>query len=375
MRHIALMRLAELDVNPISLPDASAEKYVQILTSPGLPTAKRVVVIAPDSESSGLGIHSFRHMVDTNITNGSMESFVKAAFAANYDAVVIANPATIYWDVSTKTPITLCTWKARELGVKNSFSGAILDSKDEVIPGHESPDAHMASVLKFLKEKLSKDAKVDFVATGCSSFALLQALSEDWDYWKDMAHAGVLAESGHSIEDFNSAGLRDFVRRRCRNYVLHADPLGTYLDPNMLMAVAMFSSGVTTSASEVVPAILTQIFGYFKKAYDLDEKARIKAEKAEAGEAQEVDEEEEEEDLLNPLIPFMLGPDLGTAQTEWMEALKKLDLGHEAPGWTVPGEEEVDMLKKKAEDEEKIFEQWREKARKEGKDLHIYEEK
>ncbi|KAA8900191.1 hypothetical protein FN846DRAFT_959499 [Sphaerosporella brunnea] len=368
MRRVALLRLAELDINPVCLPDASAEKHVKILTSPGISTAKRIILIAPDSESSGLGIHCFRHIVDKHIGHGCMEAFVKSAFAADYDAVVIANPATLYWDASTQSAVTLSNYRARELNLKQSFSGAILDSQEHVIPGHEDPEAHLASVLKYLKERMPKDAKLDFVATGYSSSALLNAFAQDWDYWKNNVNAGVLAETGHSIEEFDSTSLRDFIRKRCRNYILHADPIGTYLDPNMQMAVAMFSSGITSSSSEVVPAILPLIFKYFKKARDLDEKAA----KLRAGEA--VDGDGGEGGELNPIIPIEFSPDMGSAQAEWMAALRKLDLAHETPGWSVPGGDEVDILKQKAEAEEKLFDEWREKARKEGKDLHIFEE-
>lgn len=373
MTAIALERLGALGVVPIALPlEATHDptiKHIRILVSSNIDTAKRIIFVAPDSESSGMGIHSFRHMVDSNIGNGSMETLVKRAISNGYDAVVIANPASIYWDTSTSAAITNASWKARELSSKSASSGAILDSREYVITGHENPEGHIFSVLCYLKTRIKMDAEVDFVATGYTAFALLQGLSRKYSEWQTHLHAGVLAESSHSIDDFSSPGLREFVRKRCRNYILHADPLGTYLEPNLQTAVATFSSGESSSASEVVPAVLNQIFEYFKKARELDVKAKDRA-----FEKPEGVEEEAEEEELNPTIPIMMGEDFGSAHEEWMEALQKLNLGKEVPGWSVDGAEEVERLKQRADERELVIEEWKARARAEGKDVHVYEE-
>jgi len=302
-----------------------------------------------------------------------METITRDALASGYDAVVLANPATIYWDASTSRAITNASWKARDLSAKSVFTGAILDSHEYVIPGHESPEAHIESVLGYLKTQIVEMAKIDFVATGYTAYALLQCLNQNYAVWQKHMHAGVLAESGHSIDDFTDPGLREFVRKRCRNYILHADLLGTYLEPNLQTAVATFSSGQSTSAAEVVPAINKQIFGYFAKAWELDEKAKATAEANKGKE--NVDEEEEDEEELNPTIPIMMGNEFGSAHQEWMAALHKLNLSEEAPGWTVPGAEVVEELKKKVDEQEVIIEKWKAEAMAQGKSVHVYEEK
>lgn len=346
LRLIVLDRLAKLDVGVLRLPleaadDPTSIKHVCILVSVGLPAATRVLFIAPDSDSSDLGIHSYRHMTARVVGGGCMESIVARAQKSGYDGFVIANPSGIYWDHVSHSAITHQTWKARELKVIQPVSGAVLDPNSQRIPGHEDPESHIASVLAYTKSQLLPEAQVDFVATGYTSFALLQALSNDFAAWKAHAHAGILAESAHSIDDFKDHELRDFVRKRCRNYILHNDPMGTYLDANFQQAVNCYSCGGTAtifSSAEIVPIIEDKIFEYFERAYELDEDV--------AGDG-------DEEEMLNNLIPIIMGKEYGAAHKEWIKELAKLDLGHEAPGWEVPGAEVVEKLRKLAEQEEK----------------------
>ncbi|KAF8538910.1 hypothetical protein BDD12DRAFT_840437 [Trichophaea hybrida] len=376
---IAIERLKALDVHTVRLPPEADDditiKHVLILASSSLTTAKRILLVAPDSESSALGIHSRRHICNIHVGDGSMETITHDALASGYDAVVLANPATIYWDNNTSRAVTNASWKARDLSAKSVITSAILDTREYVIPGHDSPETHIASVLSYLKGKITEAAKVDFVATGYTAYALLQCLSQNWTVWQKHVHAGVLAESGHSIDDFTDPGLREFVRKRCRNYVLHSDPLGTYLEPNLQTAVATFSSGKSDHAADVVPAINKQIFGYFSKAWELDEKAKAKAEANKGKEITEKEEEDDDEEELNPIIPIMLGNEFGSAHQEWMTALHKLNLSQEEPGWEVPGAEIVEELKKKVDEQEVIIEKWKAEAMASEKAVYVYEEK
>ncbi|KAI5845520.1 hypothetical protein BZA05DRAFT_407937 [Tricharina praecox] len=353
VRHIALERLAKLNVNVVRLPreavsDPSGIKHVRILASSGLSAATRILFIAPDSDSSDLGIHSYRHSTSETVREGCMQSIVEHAQASGYDGIVIANPAGIYWDHLSRSAITNQTWKARELKVVQPVSGAVLDPDSQRIPGHENPENHIARVLEYVKEHLRPEAQVDFVATGYTSFALLQGLSNDFAAWKLHAHAGILAESAHSIEDFKDHELREFVRKRCRNYILHTEALGSYVEANFQQAVNCYSCGTTTykSSAEIVPIIEKKIFEYFARAYELDAKA--------AGNGGEGEGEDEE--MLNNLIPIMMGKEYGAAHKEWIKELAKLDLGHETPGWEVPGAEVVEELRKMAEEEKSVWE-------------------
>ena len=290
-----------------------------------------------------------------------MEALFKRAFSDGYDAVIAANPAAQYWDIGRSKAISHHTWMSRELSSNTASSGAILDNREYVIPGHENPERHILAVLGYLKDRITKNAQVDFVATGYSAFALLKGFCEDYDFWKSYLHAGVLAETSHSIEDFSSASFREFVRKRCRNFVLNNELVGTFLEPNLHTAVATFSSGESDNAADVVPAILGHLFDYFKKAQELDTKKKTS-------------ENQDEEEELNPNVPIIVGREFGSAHEEWVEALQKLNLGEEKPGWTVDGADEVDRLRKVADEHEEAINQIKAQAQAQGKDVFVYKE-
>jgi len=350
MRRIALERLAKYGLGVVRLPvEADLDptiKHVRIIASPNLAAAANVLLIAPDSDASDLGIHSFRLTTHGFVRDGCMESLVEGAMAWGYDGIVIANPAGVYWDKVTRSAVTLQSWKAREMKMVQPYLGAVLDSNNERIPGHENPESHIASVLAHVKQQLNPEALVDFIATGYTAFALLQGLSNDFPAWKNHAHAAVLAESAHSIEDFSNHELRDFIRNRCRNFVIHNTPLGTYVEPNLQQAVNCYSCGYAATSAEIVPICAAEIFKYFNRAYYLEEKSVPLS----------LQYEEEGECSLNRQIPIIMGDEFGAAHKEWIKQLSKLNLGHDAPGWEVPGAEVVEKLRQMAEEEKSTWE-------------------
>jgi len=353
MSRIVLERLQSMNVTPTVLPLGAAkdEKHIKILTTPNLASATRLLLIFPDSEFSGLGVLSFRYMVDVSLRFGSMETLVASAQSAGYDGIVITNPACIYWDETTHSAITHSSARARDLA-NTKTTGSILVSDAYLVPGHESPEKHIASVLSYLSTLLHPKAKVDFIACGYSAYGALAEFYRLYDgFWENHLHTGVLTESSHAVADLPHPLLREFLRRRCRNYIVHADPAGTYLPPNLITGVATFSSEVTDHGSGIVPKLVAEIMEYFKEGWEKEE--------------------------INPDIPILLNAEeLGNGESAWMEALKKMNLGGEVAGWDFEGKEEVEELRRKADEEKVVIESWENKAREigDGTKIEIIEE-
>ena len=330
-----LERLATLDIHPVRLPvEADRDptiKHVQVLASGNLATARRILLVAPDAEGTVLGMHSLRYTTDVHIGNGSMETIARRALQEEgYDAFIAANPAALYWDANKCVAIASAGWKAGNLPTArlSLHSSSPLSG---IIPGHESPEQHLASLLDYLKSRITSNpdaldnpdnhdkVKVDFVATGYSAYALLLHLNNEYSFWRTHVHAGVLAASGHSFTDCNDLRFREFMRLRCRNYTLSSEPAGNASSqPSLVIGMASFSSGHPEFAANIVPTITSHIFAYFRKAYRLDAPRTPGTAPVSAGGDNDFGDEEEDE--LNPPVPIMLG-DAATAQNDLKSAL------------------------------------------------------
>jgi hypothetical protein len=411
-----IKRLEALDCYTVKLPlDSNYDstiKHVPILHSSNLKSAKKILVVIPEDTGSGLGIHSFRHCTDKHVGNGSMETLFKRARAAGYTGLVAMNPSAWYWDALKKTAVTHYTWTAYELDKKRAPTGAILDIEDYKIPGHESPENHIATCLSYLLTQLNPTAMVDFVATSYSAYGLFLGLEKYWSEWEKHANAAILAETGHSIIHHKNEAFKEWFRKRCRNYESSLEKVGTYLGPNFTAGVASFSAGEVKHNSEIITtAVIGQIIPYFNWAREVDiindrkakdrvarklrhdakavKKALKKAE-AEAGKSEEPNtgveedsdddssenEDEDEDEQLNPLIPVEIEDFISgeSAQKDWLKAFHELDLSAETPGWDVPGMDKVDELAKKKDEENEIIAEIKRKAMEEGKKIRIFRE-
>ena len=120
------------------------------------------------------------------------------------------------------------------------------------------------------------------------------------------------------------------MAERCRGYTCHADPPGTIMKNDARFGLARFSSGEIFPGG-IIPACLERIMGYFEAGWKAgDDKAQW--------------------DQINPEIPVVFGEDVGegAGYQEWLDGLRKLDLGREEPGWYVDGSDKVNELRKKA---------------------------
>ncbi|KAI5806924.1 hypothetical protein EDC01DRAFT_6254 [Geopyxis carbonaria] len=340
-RRIVLKRLAKLDLHPLTLPAGAAptERHVPILASSKLASAFKILLLLPDPQRSSLGIWSIRKLVDDGVRVGSMQQVVEAALATGYDAIVALNPATLCWDVHSARALTPVSYAARDRTLHET--NKLKDLALYTIPGHETPEAHIASVFDHLAATVRTDARIDFIAAEYSGFLLLQFLGAHWATWQHHLHAGVFIQSPHHTSDLPAGPFRHFVRERCRNYVPdHETARGLRMLPDMSRACPLYSGG-NNWIELVLCHVVDEVMGYFAAAWD-------------AGDADRAWAKLNPDGMPDQFKAAMEGaadkahPDAKFDQAQLVD-LSKCDLADERPGWEVPGMEEIRRMAEEAE--------------------------
>ncbi|TGZ78020.1 hypothetical protein EX30DRAFT_398105 [Ascodesmis nigricans] len=309
-----------------SLPAANVP-HVDILTSPlkTLSKASKIMMIFPDQRSSSLGIFAFRVAVDESIRMGNMQAFLDE-ISPMYDAIVIANPAAVWWDEKTQSAVTAETWNS--LGLTAPSPGHILNARNDVtIPGHESPEDHVASVFSFVKAQLAGEEeverKIDFIGVAYTAYCVLSHLAKpgEWEFWGPKLNSGVLAHSPHKLSEFPmNMEFRHFLNRRVRNYLSHGDPKGTFLADSVDRGCAVFSSEVGWEP-RIVPDCLGEIVNYFVRAQAIHVTL------------EEFEEEVGVAEPLNPVIMYMGDEPILPADETTLQQVKEKELKQGWVGW------------------------------------------
>lgn len=334
IRRITLTKLKALGLEPVCLPlDAAAtEPHLDILCSPDVSKARKVLILAPDAFGSSLGIWSLRVCTDTSLHTGSMLAIATAALENGY-SIVIANPSQLFWDPNLGKALTHVSWKARERSEATAKPSATLDLEASTIPGNASPEEHLASLFDYLSTTLHPETAVDIIAVGYTARGILEYLHDNWATWEKYVHALALAESAHTLRDLRNPRFRTFLASMCRNWVVAREPLGEELDTmHHHFGMAAFSSGEEW-AGNIVPACGEVIARYLNDAWLTPE-------------------------TCNPPVPVTVGDDIATdsGRESWMDAMRKLNLADQTQGWTVPGSEEVEKIIREEEEKEREVE-------------------
>ncbi|KAG0245464.1 hypothetical protein BGW41_000091 [Actinomortierella wolfii] len=151
-------------------------------------------------------VWSRRIMTNFNVEHGSVLGTVRRARAQGY-GVIITNPNMQYWYNGMATYGVL-------LQVHCPPSGEL-----SLIPGAESPERHVAYVLKHFVSR-AKSNKVFFIAHQYGCHALLQSISEQFDTWKDRISACACIESSHTILGYEGEEFPAWVRQNVVGYVM-----------------------------------------------------------------------------------------------------------------------------------------------------------
>ncbi|KAF9978426.1 hypothetical protein BGZ73_002322 [Actinomortierella ambigua] len=168
-------------------------------------------------------------------SQGSVLSTIRRARANGY-GVIITNPNTQFWYNGVAT-------------MHCPPSGEL-----SIIPGIESPEKHVAYVLKHFVSR-AKSNDIFFIAHQYGCHALLQSISEQFSTWKDRISACSCIESSHAIMGYNADEFPAWVRQNVVGYVMsNPEERGkvTYMRPQ---GCNFFSTGTMEFDHTVIEAM------------------------------------------------------------------------------------------------------------------------
>ncbi|KAF9344733.1 hypothetical protein BGX26_003987 [Mortierella sp. AD094] len=167
---------------PLGLEETdNTSPQADILLSSNAKDSKRLLVLVPGTLEP-LGSWSRRLLCNRNVEIGSVFSVVKQAHEDEY-GIVVLNPNSHWW-VDGRAIVTVPTKKDYKL-----------------IPGLGSPEEHVAYVLSNIVQNFASK-EIFFIAHKYGAHALIQALHNQFDTYKDRVSAVAVVESTHTIDSF-----------------------------------------------------------------------------------------------------------------------------------------------------------------------------
>ncbi|CAK7231147.1 hypothetical protein SCUCBS95973_007811 [Sporothrix curviconia] len=248
VQRIVFGRLATLGLRPVRLPLGvrEDEPHLLVLATEDLATADRVLLFVGET-AQDLGILAHRVVGGGGgIEQGSILSMVRqirgpeavaAAAAAtsktSVPAVLIANPSELFWWPDAHRSLSLPAVE----GMPRPSAAHLAPRKfpgRNTIPGHETAEAHVASVFK---ELLARDDSNDnapspritaiAIAGGADA---LETFLDDADHWQRWGpHMDSLVVLGGLYEEhrIKTDAFRAFLRQRGRAYIASEAPVDT----------------------------------------------------------------------------------------------------------------------------------------------------
>ncbi|EPE08376.1 mitochondrial 40s ribosomal protein mrp2 [Ophiostoma piceae UAMH 11346] len=242
IQRIVLGRLAELGVHPVRLPLGARddEPHLHVLASNDLATADRVVMFVGET-AQDLGVLAYRVTSGSGgIDKGSIVSMVCKMRGAGKDdmdknekakpAILICNPGELFWWPEAQRSLSLPAVE----GMPRPSAAHWSPHKyaQNTIPGHETADAHIASVFQDLlsrSDSSNKTPRITAIAIAGGADALETFLDhpERWQRWgphmDSLAVLGGLYEEHHIKTD----AFKAFLRQRARAYISSEAPVDT----------------------------------------------------------------------------------------------------------------------------------------------------
>ncbi|KAJ3494088.1 hypothetical protein NLG97_g4302 [Lecanicillium saksenae] len=226
-------RLESRGLRKIPLPtvaSASDAKHVNIFVSDNIEKAERILIIFGECTKE-LGLVAGRIAGGPGgINKGSMVDAVTAIQRNESTGIILANMGESYWSPAYKRAMTVAAGAALpmpslvHLGIK--YHSQVND-----IPGSESPIDHARTVFDTAVTKYAnKYAKITIIAIGGSCEAIVSLLDEE----KTWANCGsslqaALFYSPAFYHEPKRVGLKTFLIKKSRGYVVSEQPLGTPL--------------------------------------------------------------------------------------------------------------------------------------------------
>ncbi|KAI9668323.1 MAG: hypothetical protein M1829_005527 [Trizodia sp. TS-e1964] len=260
LRKIVLSRFMDLGFEILSLPFGTKPQrpQVPILISPNIEKCKRVLVVFGEA-SQDLGIWAYRILCDGEeggITAGSALRLVNYLKKSQPETgVIIANLGQQIWSRQYAKAITFSTWYC--LPRRNACEEAPVISSKNRIPLNETLEAHVKYVFEnVIKEKVNAHAEIDIIGVTDGATEALKYLGKNWANWKGTVKAMAFGAPIFKIEEIEEPSLREFIRMRCRAFVVSQEPKGELIrgPPGHFYGCPAFSSGEPEIMECIMPA-------------------------------------------------------------------------------------------------------------------------
>lgn len=96
-------------------------------------------------------------------------------------AVVIANLGQTLWYWAGRRALTWKSWNA--LPRKTAVSPGLAVGPGNKVRGHENAEAHVVSVMNYVRDIMSNSAKVELIGLCEGAEFGIRYLNENWDKW------------------------------------------------------------------------------------------------------------------------------------------------------------------------------------------------
>ncbi|KAM3507192.1 hypothetical protein MY10362_001926 [Beauveria mimosiformis] len=239
-------RLESLDLIKTPLPPVepgSESRHVNIFVSKNLADAERIIIVFGECAKE-LGSVANRVVGGPGgVEKGSMIGAVKAMQRHESAGIILANMGESYWSQEHKRAITVGNSAALSMpslvhmGIK--YHAEVND-----IPGSESPACHVRTILStVIARNAKKNAKINIIAIGDSCEVINTLLDDEkiWTEWGPSLQSAVFYSPAF-YNEAKQAGLRNFLAKKSRSYMVSEKPQGTLL------------SGTNGNATEGIPA-------------------------------------------------------------------------------------------------------------------------
>ena len=239
-----LDRLATLGLRPVRLPLGTREDepHVLVLATDDLATADRVILfVGETAQDLGILAHRVVGGGGGGIERGSILSMVRrvrgpeaeeaaAASKTSLPAILVANPGELFWWPDAQRSLSLPAVE----GMPRPSAAHLAPRKypgKNTIPGHETAEAHVASVFHDLLTRDNNPLPIRITAIGIAGGAdALEAFLDHRDRWHRWGpHMDSLVILGGLYEEHHikTDAFRTFLRQRGRAYIASEAPVNT----------------------------------------------------------------------------------------------------------------------------------------------------
>ncbi|KHO01379.1 uncharacterized protein MAM_00380 [Metarhizium album ARSEF 1941] len=241
LEDIIHQRLTAEGLEKIALPPGrtTSQSHIPVFATPDLALKTRILLFFGEPNKA-LGMLAGRVANGPGgINKGSLVSVVQelkkqASSDKNVSppGIFIANTGQLYWWPDGGRNLTATDSTAIPLPSLVHTGRRYVPGINSVA-GHETPESHVASVFNTLRGLMGEGAKVSLVAVGQSCELVTDFLESksNWHAWEGRLDAMLLLGTVYPADSLTNRGLRDFLAKRTRAYIVSTQPLDTPLAP------------------------------------------------------------------------------------------------------------------------------------------------